>query len=229
MVNQTVDFFSIMVKSPSKSSRCLEIFASFSDLSTDDFLIQVVPQHLQLRHGLLDGAAVGLLRHLLQQESRLVVEALHLYLQLVGLAFELLGDASTETQLTVNKEDNTTSPGEVQPFRTGVKSLCGRYKGSFCLIHAADITCSNSRGRHLFRLRPNLRLYLELHNLLFDSFQVCADGRHGIQFAFQDVHPVEHALRYKRENPLLLTDDMAQHAESHSNPQVSGFFFFVFK
>lgn len=37
----------------------------FSDLSTDDLLIQVVPQHLELRHWLLDGAAVSVLRHLL--------------------------------------------------------------------------------------------------------------------------------------------------------------------
>lgn len=62
----------------------------FSDLSTDDLLIQVVPEHLELRHWLLDGAAISLLRHLLQQEARLVVQALHLDLQLVGLAFELL-------------------------------------------------------------------------------------------------------------------------------------------
>lgn len=62
----------------------------FSDLSTDDLLIQVVPQHLQLRHWLLDCAAIGLLRHLLEQEASLVVQALHLDLQLVRLSFELL-------------------------------------------------------------------------------------------------------------------------------------------
>lgn len=62
----------------------------FPDLSADDLLIQVVPEHLELRHGLLDGAAVGLLRHLLQQEACLVVQALHLDLQLVRLSFELL-------------------------------------------------------------------------------------------------------------------------------------------
>lgn len=59
-------------------------------LSPDDLLIQTVPEHLELRHGLLDGAAISLLSHLLQQEARLVVESLHLDLQLVGLFFELL-------------------------------------------------------------------------------------------------------------------------------------------
>lgn len=129
----------------------IHIFIRFSDLSADDFLIQVVPQHLELRHGLLDGAAVGLLRHLLQQESCLVVEALHLYLQLVGLAFKLLGDqASRETP--VNRQDNTTGPGEVRPFGTGAESLCGKYKGSFSFTDAADTT---RHGRHVpSRLLP---------------------------------------------------------------------------
>ena len=39
------------------------------DLSADDLLIQVLPEHLELRHWLLDGAAICLLRHLLQQEA----------------------------------------------------------------------------------------------------------------------------------------------------------------
>ena len=68
------------------------------DLSADDLLIQVLPEHLQLRHGLLDGAAVGLLRHLLQQEAWLVVKALHFYLQLVSLSFELLKHTQWYTQ-----------------------------------------------------------------------------------------------------------------------------------
>lgn len=66
------------------------IFLPRPHLSPDDLLVQVVPEHLELRHGLLDGAAIGLLAHLLQQEARLVVEPLHLDLQLVGLLFELL-------------------------------------------------------------------------------------------------------------------------------------------
>lgn len=61
-----------------------------SNLPADDLLIQVVPEHLELRHWLLNGAAISLLRHLLQQEARLVVQALHLNLQLVRLSFELL-------------------------------------------------------------------------------------------------------------------------------------------
>lgn len=61
-----------------------------SDLSADDLLIQVVPEHLELRHWLLDGAAIGLLRYLFQQEACLMVQALHLDLQLVRLSFELL-------------------------------------------------------------------------------------------------------------------------------------------
>lgn len=82
-------------------------FFPFSDLSTDDLLIQVVPEHLELRHWLLDGAAISLLRHLLQQEARLVVQALHLDLQLVGLSFELL-------KHTYNGTPN--QPTEVQSF-----------------------------------------------------------------------------------------------------------------
>lgn len=75
----------------------------FSDLSTDDLLIQVVPQHLELRHWLLDGAAIGLLCHLLQQEARLVVQALHFDLQLVSFSFKLLrhiqGHAQSATEV----------------------------------------------------------------------------------------------------------------------------------
>ena len=61
-----------------------------TDLSADDLLVQVDTEHLELGHRLLDGAAIGLLRHLLQQEPRLVAEALHLDLQLVRLPFVLL-------------------------------------------------------------------------------------------------------------------------------------------
>ena len=61
-----------------------------SNLSADDLLIQIVPEHLELRHWLLYGAAIGLLFHLLQQEARLVVQPLHLNLQLVRFSFELL-------------------------------------------------------------------------------------------------------------------------------------------
>lgn len=66
------------------------LFSSPPHLSPDDLLVQVVPEHLELRHWLLDGAAIGFLGHLLQQEARLVVQSLHLDLQLVGLLFELL-------------------------------------------------------------------------------------------------------------------------------------------
>lgn len=62
--------------------------------------------------------------------------------------------------------------------------------------------------------KQNFRLYLELHNLLFDSFQVCANRRHGVQFALQDVHPVKHALRCEEGEAQLLRDDMAQRAGS---------------
>lgn len=51
-----------------------------SDLPADNLLIQVLPEHLELSHWLLDGAAIGLLRHLLQQEACLVVQTLHLNL-----------------------------------------------------------------------------------------------------------------------------------------------------
>lgn len=44
-----------------------------SDLTADNLLIQVVPEHLELRHRLLDGAAISLLFHLLQKEAGLVV------------------------------------------------------------------------------------------------------------------------------------------------------------
>lgn len=68
----------------------LSLHIPLPHLSADDLLIQVVPEHLELGHWLLDGAAISLLRHLLQQEARLVVQALHLNLQLVRLYFELL-------------------------------------------------------------------------------------------------------------------------------------------
>lgn len=70
--------------------KCSQCVSSLSDLSADNLFIQVVPEHLELRHGLLDGTAIGLLRHLLQQEACLVVQTLHLDLQLVRLSFELL-------------------------------------------------------------------------------------------------------------------------------------------
>lgn len=81
----------------------------FSDLSADDLLVEVVPEHFKLRHWLLDGQSVGLLRHLLQQETGLVVQALHLDLQLVRLSFELLEhtvvqpNQSTEIQKLVGQ------------------------------------------------------------------------------------------------------------------------------
>lgn len=68
----------------------MSFISPLTHLSPNDLLIQAVPEHLELRHRLLDGAAIGLLRHFLQQEARLVVESLHLDLQLVGLFFELL-------------------------------------------------------------------------------------------------------------------------------------------
>lgn len=66
-----------------------------SDLATDYLLVHVVPEHLELRHRLLDGRAIGLLRHLLQQEAGLVVQTLHLNLELVRFSFELLKDNNT--------------------------------------------------------------------------------------------------------------------------------------
>jgi len=61
-----------------------------SDLSADDLFVQIAPEHLELRHRLLDGAAIAVLRHLLQQEAGLVVQTFHLNLQLVRFSFELL-------------------------------------------------------------------------------------------------------------------------------------------
>lgn len=56
------------------------LLLSLADLPTDDLLIQVVPKHFEFRHRLLDGGAVSLLCHLLQQEAGLVVQTLHLNL-----------------------------------------------------------------------------------------------------------------------------------------------------
>lgn len=90
-INFITNYQYILIVNTSNFWVKLSLFvSSLSDLSADDLFIQVVPQHLELRHGLLNGATIGLLCHLLQQEACLVVQTLHLDLELVCLSFVLL-------------------------------------------------------------------------------------------------------------------------------------------
>lgn len=44
-------------------------------------------------------------------------------------------------------------------------------------------------------MRKCLHQYLQLLDLLFHSLQVCAHGRHRVQFAFHNIHRVKHVLQ----------------------------------
>lgn len=62
--------------------------------------------------------------------------------------------------------------------------------------------------------KQKYKLYLELHNLLLDSFQVCAYRWHWIQFALQNIHPVKHTLCVRWETIVSEREKSLVHRES---------------
>ncbi|TNN67209.1 hypothetical protein EYF80_022547 [Liparis tanakae] len=130
----------------------------------------IFPEHLELGHRLLDGGAIVLLRHFLQQEARLVVQPLHLNLQ---LEFDFLGISVYLDKLLLLFDDGRVDSGLLQLSQQVLAVFDG---GDESAVVAPELV------RHVHHIQ---QLRLPLHQQCLD---VAPEEHHLVQFVLYNFN-----------------------------------------